>query len=57
VLRAIALKTLTLPLSLSKGEAPFQCPARVCVARTPLKEMEPVALALTSGERYLLASQ
>ena len=27
MLRAIALKTLTLALSLSKGEATFQCPA------------------------------
>ena len=41
----------------AKGEATFQCPARVCVARTPLKEMQPVALALTSKERYFLTFQ
>jgi lipopolysaccharide biosynthesis glycosyltransferase len=50
VLRAIALKTLTLPLS--KGEATFQCPARVCAAAHALKEMEPVVIALASNERY-----
>jgi lipopolysaccharide biosynthesis glycosyltransferase len=52
VLRAIALKTLTLPLSLSKGEATFQCPARVCAAAHALKEMEPIVIALVSNERY-----
>jgi len=52
VLRAIALKILTLPLSLSKGEATFQCPARVCAAPHALKEMKPVVLALASDERY-----
>jgi lipopolysaccharide biosynthesis glycosyltransferase len=50
VLRAIALKTLPLPLS--KGEATFQCPARVCAAAHALKEMEPVVIALASNERY-----
>jgi lipopolysaccharide biosynthesis glycosyltransferase len=50
VLRAIALKTLT--LSLSKGEATFQCPARVCTAAHALNEMEPVVIALAGNERY-----
>jgi lipopolysaccharide biosynthesis glycosyltransferase len=50
VLRAIALKTLR--LSLSKGEATFQCPARVCAVAHVLKEMEPVVIALASNERY-----
>ena len=35
-----------------KGEATFQCPARVCAAAHALKEMEPVVLALASNERY-----
>ena len=35
VLRAIALKTLR--LSLSKGEATFQCPARLCSVAHVLK--------------------
>ena len=57
VLRAIALKTLTLPLSALHpvaipGEATFQCPARVCAAAHALKEMEPVVIALASNERY-----
>jgi len=52
MLRAIALKTLTRLLSLSKREATFQCPARVCVAAHALKEMEPVVIALASNERY-----
>jgi hypothetical protein len=52
VLRAIALKTLTLTLSLSKGEATFQCAARVCAAAHALKEMEPVVIGLASNESY-----
>ena len=57
MLRAIALKTLTLPLSALHpvaipGEATFQCPARVCAAAHALKEMEPVVIALASNERY-----
>src|SRR5207244_591657 len=36
----------------SKGEATFQCPARVRAAAHALKEMEPVVLALASNERY-----
>jgi hypothetical protein len=36
----------------AKGEATFQCPARVCAAAHALKEMEPVVIALASDERY-----
>ena len=36
----------------AKGEATFQCPARVCAAAHALKEMEPVVIALASNERY-----
>ena len=52
MLCTVALKTLTLPLSLSKGEATFQGPARVCAVTHALKEMEPVVLALASNEPY-----
>ena len=50
MLRVIALRTLT--LSLSKEEATFQCPARVCPAAHAINEMEPVVIALVSNERY-----
>ena len=52
MLRAIALRTLTLSLSLSKGEATFQYPALVYAAAYPLKEMEPIVIALVGNERY-----
>ncbi len=51
MLRATALKTLTLTLPLSKGAATFQCAARVCAAAHALKAMEPIVIALASNER------